>query len=103
MTKREKSRIEEESSITSTTSTSISLIPWEITEATEGTPKGFKCMILKLRNQDNALIIAKFILSMKNINLSDSYRKSLLIIADMERKCITTNPHTCYFGFPTQG
>ena len=105
MTKREKSRIEEEeSSITSTTSTSISLIPWEITEATEGTPKGFKRMILKLRNQDNALIIARFILSMKNeINLSDSYRKSLLIIADMERKCITTNPHTCYFGFPTQG
>ena len=94
MTKREKSRIEEESSITSTTSTSISLIPWEITEATEGTPKGFKRMILKLRNQDNALIIARFILSMKNeINLSDSYRKL----------CITTNPHTCYFGFPTQG
>jgi hypothetical protein len=54
MTKREKSRIEEESSITSTTSTSISLIPWEITEATESTPKGFKRMILKLRNQDNA-------------------------------------------------
>ena len=36
-------------------------------------------MILKLRNQDNALIIARFILSMKNeINLSDNYRKSLI-------------------------
>ena len=93
MTKREKSRIEEESSITSTTSTSISLIPWEITEATEGTPKGFKRMILKLRNQDNALIIARFILSMKNeINLSDSYRKSLLTLYQVYPIFTLTNP-----------
>ena len=36
-------------------------------------------MILRLRNQDNALIIARFILATKNeINLSDSYRKSLI-------------------------
>ena len=55
------------------------LIPWEITEATAGIPKGFKNRILRLRNQDNALIIARFILSIKNeINLSDNYRKSLI-------------------------
>ena len=49
-----------------------SLIPWEITEANEGIPKGFKNMILRLRNQDNALTIARFILAMKNeINLFD--------------------------------
>ncbi len=53
-------------------SSSSSLIPWEITEATEGIPKGFKNMILRLRNQDNALTIARFILAMRNeINLFD--------------------------------
>ena len=55
------------------------LIPWEINEATEGIPNCFKNMILRLRNQDNALIIARFILATKNeINLADSYRKSLI-------------------------
>ena len=55
------------------------LIPWEITEATEGIPKCFKNMILRLRNQDNALTIARFIISTKNeINLSDNYRRSLI-------------------------
>ena len=59
--------------------TSISLIPWEINEATAGIAKCFRNIILKLRNQDNALTIARFILSMKNeINLSDNYRMSLL-------------------------
>ena len=58
---------------------SSSLIPWEITEATQGIPNLFKNMILRLRNQDNALTIARFILSMKNeINLSDNYRSSLI-------------------------
>jgi integrase len=56
-----------------------SLIPWEINEATLGIPNCFKNMILTLRNQDNALTIARFILATKNeINLSDSYRKSLI-------------------------
>ena len=55
------------------------LIPWEINEATEGIPNCFKNMILRLRNQDNALVIARFILATKNeINLADSYRKSLI-------------------------
>ena len=55
------------------------LIPWEINEATAGIAKCFRNIILKLRNQDNALTIARFILSMKNeINLSDNYRMSLL-------------------------
>jgi integrase len=36
-------------------------------------------MILRLRNQDNALIIARYILAMKNeVNLSDNYRCSLI-------------------------
>ena len=70
----EKSRIDQESS-----STSTSLIPWEINEATAGIAKCFRNIILKLRNQDNAVTIARFILSMKNeINLSDNYRMSLL-------------------------
>jgi integrase len=54
-------------------------IPWEIEEATAGLTNGFKAMILRLRNQDNALIIAKYVLSMKNeVNLSDNYRCSLI-------------------------
>ena len=54
-------------------------IPWEINEATEGIPNCFKNMILRLRNQDNALTITRFILATKNeINLVDSYRKSLI-------------------------
>ena len=54
-------------------------IPWEINEATAGIPNYFKNMILRLRNQDNALTIARFILATKNeINLSDGYRKSLI-------------------------
>ena len=58
---------------------STNLIPWEINEATEGIQKCFKNMILRLRNQDNALIIARFILSAKNeINLSDNYRRDLI-------------------------
>jgi len=64
----------EKSSIAKSNSKSIetSLIPSEITEATEGIPKGFKNMILRLRNQDNALTTARFILAMKNeINLFD--------------------------------
>ena len=70
----ENEREGEKLSIAKSNSKSIetSLIPWEITEATEGIPKGFKNMILRLRNQDNALIIARFILAMKNeINLFD--------------------------------
>ncbi len=64
---------------------SSSLIPWEINEATAGIAKCFRNKILKLRNQDNALTIARFILSMKNeINLSDNYRVSLLsTLSDM--------------------
>jgi integrase len=55
------------------------LIPWEINEATEGIQKCFKNMILRLRNQDNALTIARFIIANKNeINLSDTYRRSLI-------------------------
>ncbi len=68
-------------------SSSSSLIPWEINEATAGAgiAKCFRNKILKLRNQDNALTIARFILSMKNeINLSDKYRVSLLsTLSDM--------------------
>ena len=70
----ENEREGEKLSIAKSNSKSIetSLIPWEITEATEGIPKGFKNMILRLRNQDNALTIARFILAMKNeINLFD--------------------------------
>ena len=70
----ENEREGEKLSIAKSNSKSIetSLIPWEITEATEDIPKGFKNMILRLRNQDNALIIARFILAMKNeINLFD--------------------------------
>ena len=56
-----------------------SLIPSEINEATLGIPNCFKNMLLRLRNQDNGLAIARFILAAKNeINLSDSYRKSLI-------------------------
>ena len=80
-----KNIIERKSTSSSTLpSTSISeaysiTIPWEIDEATSGITKGFKNRILRLRNQNNAVIIAKFILSMKNeINLSDNYRSSLL-------------------------
>ena len=55
------------------------LIPLEINEATAGIPNCFKNMILRLRNQDNALTIARFIVATKNeINLSDSYRRSLI-------------------------
>ena len=36
-------------------------------------------MILRLRNQDNALTIARFIIATKNeMNLSDSYRRYLI-------------------------
>ena len=42
-------------------------------------PNEYKNQILKLRNQDNALIIAKYLLSMKHeINPSDNYRKSTI-------------------------
>ena len=54
-------------------------IPQEINDATSGLANEYKNQILKLRNQDNALIIAKYILSMKHeINPSDNYRKSTI-------------------------
>ncbi len=54
-------------------------IPWEIDEATFGLTKSYRNNLLKLRNQDNALTIAKYIISMKNeVNLSDNYRISLI-------------------------
>ena len=54
-------------------------IPWEINEATSGLSNEYKNQILKLRNQDNALTIAKYLLSMKHeINPSDNYRKSTI-------------------------
>ena len=54
-------------------------IPWEIDEATSGLTKSYRNNLLKLRNQDNALTIAKYIISMKNeVNLSDNYRISLI-------------------------
>ena len=77
MRKREK----ESKSIISATSSIESpySIPWEINEATLGIPNCFKYKILRLRNQDNARTIARFIVATKNeINLSDSYRKSLI-------------------------
>ena len=52
-------------------------IPWEINEAMSGLSREYKNQVLKLRNQDNALTIAKYLLSMKNeVNPSDNYRKS---------------------------
>lgn len=52
-------------------------IPWEINEATLGLSREYKNQVLKLRNQDNALTIAKYLLSMKHeVNPSDNYRKS---------------------------
>ena len=54
-------------------------IPWEINEATANLQKGYKNTLLKLRNQENALIISKYILSMKSeVNLSDKYRELLI-------------------------
>ena len=54
-------------------------IPWEIDEATSGLTKSYRNNLLKLRNQDNAVTIAKYIISMKNeVNLSDNYRISLI-------------------------
>ena len=59
----------------------IALIPWEINEASAGLPKAIKQTLLKMRNQDNSLTIAKYILSMKHeINLSDSYRNLMIIV-----------------------
>ena len=57
----------------------IGLIPWEINEASKGLPKAIKQTLLKMRNQDNSLTIAKCILSMKHeINLSDNYRNLMI-------------------------
>ena len=50
-----------------------------IQEATSGLHKEYKNHVLKLRNQDNALTIAKYLLSMKHeVNPSDNYRMSAI-------------------------
>jgi hypothetical protein len=50
-------------------------IPREIQEATLGLAKEFRNILLRLRNQDNALTIANYLLSMKyEVNSSDNYR-----------------------------
>jgi integrase len=63
--------------LSETTSTSIS---WEIDEATANLPKGKKNTLLKMRNQNNSLTIAKYILSMKHeFNISDNYRRLMIV------------------------
>ncbi|MGA8843258.1 MAG: hypothetical protein WB511_06705, partial [Nitrososphaeraceae archaeon] len=58
---------------------SSSLIPWEIEEASKDLTKGVKNRLLRMRNQDNSLTIARYILSMKHeINISDGYRLLLI-------------------------
>mgnify|MGYP003575972611 CR=1 FL=1 len=65
----------------STTEASVLSIPNEILEATTGLINSYRKILLSLRNQDNALTIANYVLSMKNeINLSDNYRMSLIKI-----------------------
>jgi pantothenate synthetase len=50
-------------------------IPREIQEATSGLAKEFRNILLRLRNQDNALTIDNYLLSMKyEVNSSDNYR-----------------------------
>ena len=57
------------------------IIPSEINDATLGLKPEFRTKLLKMLNQENAVIIAKYILSMKyEINLSDNYRKSIIRI-----------------------
>ena len=57
------------------------IIPSEINDATLGLKPEFRTKLLKMLNQENAVIIAKYIISMKHeINLSDNYRKSIIRI-----------------------
>jgi site-specific recombinase XerD len=55
------------------------LIPYEINEATKGLTKGIRNSLLKLRNQDNALTIARYILVLINeVNIANTSRETLL-------------------------
>lgn len=70
-----------------------SLIPWEIEEASKGLTKGVKNRLLRMRNQDNSLTLARYILSMKHeINISDGYRLLLIkVLSQLSRHVLTTN------------
>jgi integrase len=70
-----------------------SLIPWEIEEASKGLTKGVKNRLLRMRNQDNSLTLARYILSMKHeINISDGYRLLLIkVLSQLPRHVVTTN------------
>ena len=65
----------------------VSLIPREINEATEGLPKDLKDKVCRLKIQDNALTLSRFIISLKNeinssINNNINYARALVKLSN---------------------